>query len=115
RGRDRADYGNGPRQDDADRGEIAGRIDRLLRRLVAAVRDRGFGRLEADARVGAVAERLVGRAAAAAQRERPLRDLIFVAVPVDELHVVAVDAIRAVLPHRNRRHPLSSATPSSAW
>ena len=77
---------------------------------------RGFGgRLEADLRMRAVAERLVRRPAAAAQRERPLRDLILVAVPVDQRHIVALDEIRTVLPHLDRRHsPSSRVNPSSA-
>ena len=59
---------------------------------------------EADLRVRAVAERLVRRPAAAAQRERPLGDLIGVAVPVDQRHVVAFDQIRTVLPDLDGGH-----------
>src|SRR4051812_4817192 len=54
----------------------------LQRGLVLAAGHRRFGRLEADLGVRAVSERLVGRSAAAAQRERALGNLVFVAVPV---------------------------------
>src|SRR5262249_38904450 len=63
-----------------------------------------LSRLKTGAGMRAVAERLVRRPAAAAQRERPLRNLIRVPVPIDERHVVAFDQIRAVHPHFDTRH-----------
>src|SRR5262245_31063247 len=92
----------------------------LLRR-----KGRGLGSLEADLLVRAVAEGLVLRMAAAAQRELLwVGRLVLVAIPVDQLHILALDEERAVLPHLDRcRHPLISvhrrnragSTPSSSW
>src|SRR5579864_3330290 len=81
-------------------------------RLVLAAGDRGFRSREADPRVRAVAERLGGGAAAAAQREGPLRNLVGIAVPVDDRHVVAFHQVRPVLSDLDRSHPV---TPFSAW
>ena len=66
---------------------------------------RGLGSREANAAVRPVAERLSRGLTAPAQGERALRDRVFVAVPVDELHVVAIDEQRAVLSDFDRRHP----------
>src|SRR5580765_606501 len=66
--------------------------------------------------MGAVAERLVRRSAAAAQRERPFRDLVGRTVPVHYRHVIAFYEIRSVLSHSDRRHgitPFSASTPGS--
>src|SRR4051812_36293887 len=52
----------------------------------------------------AVAERLVRRRAAAAQRERAFRNLIRVPVPIHHGHVVAFDEIRTVLSDFDARH-----------
>src|SRR4051812_12514807 len=84
----------------------------LHRGFVLAAWHRGFRRREADPGVRAVAERLVRGTAAAAQRERALRNLVFGAVPVHQLHIVALDLVGPVQSNRNRRHrplcPLSA-------
>src|SRR5438552_16709858 len=54
--------------------------------------------------MGAVTKRLVRGAAASAERERPLRELIGGAVPIDHLAVATFDQIRTVLLHFVRRH-----------
>src|SRR5437762_12996620 len=77
---------------------------RLRSRSVLTAGDGGFGGLKADPGVRAVAERFGRRSAAPAKRERALRDLIFPAVPVEHLHIVALDQIRAVLSHLDGRH-----------
>src|SRR5206468_970190 len=79
---------------------------RLLTRsgFVPASRHGGFGRLKSRPRVRAVTERLRRRSPAATQRERTLRNLIRVSVPVDERHIVALDEVRTVLSHFNRGH-----------
>src|SRR6185436_12698122 len=65
---------------------------------------RRFRRQKANRTVGAVAERLAMRVAAPAQRERPLRNLVLVAHPIDQRHIVAFDQIGSVFSHFDRRH-----------
>src|SRR6478672_2961296 len=76
-------------------------------RFILAARNGRLGSREADFRVGAVAERLVGRAAASAQREWPLGNLIGVPIPIDDRHVITFDEIRTVLPDLDVRHPVN--------
>src|SRR5688572_33286070 len=76
---------------------------RLRRRLVFRSSDSRLGRLESDLRVRAVTERLLRGGSAPAQRERPLRNYVRLAIPVQQAHIFAVDEIGTVLPERNRR------------
>src|SRR5262245_51703479 len=82
-------------------GNVRGMIAKVYAsrcRLVLAVRNGRLGSREADFRVGAVAKRLVGRAAASTHRKWPLRNLIGVAIPIDERDVITFNEIRTVLP-----------------
>jgi len=72
--------------------------------FVLAARDCGFGGFEASSRVGPVAERLGGGAAAAAQSKRTLGNCVSGAVPIDRRHIVALDQIGTVLKHFDRGH-----------
>src|SRR5579862_5637507 len=66
-------------------------------RFVCASRHRRFRGLEADFRMRPVAERLLGRAAAPAQINRPLGNRVGGAIPIGEREVFAVDLKRSAL------------------
>ena len=82
--------------------------------LVPQLKHCRFRRLEAHLRMRAVAERLLRRRAAPAQGNRAALDGVFVAVPIDDAHVVAVDHIRTILPQPDRRHVTLRTRPDSA-
>src|SRR5438105_8457557 len=52
----------------------------------------------------AVAKRFAMRVAATAECERPLRNLVMIAHPIDERHIVTLDQIGSVFPDFDRRH-----------
>src|SRR6266550_4511937 len=68
---------------------------------------RRFSRLKPNLRVRAVAKWLGGGTAAAAQRERLLRNLVRIPIPIHHRHVVAFHAIRPVLSNPDRHHVFS--------
>src|SRR5436853_7368534 len=52
----------------------------------------------------AIAERFAMRVAAAAQRERTLRNFVLIAHPLDDCHIVALNEQGSVRSHFDRRH-----------
>src|SRR5687768_15862839 len=77
----------------------------MLRRwLVFRPRNGRFSGLKSDLRMGAVTERLFRRRAAATERKRALGDVVRLAVPFEQRHIVTFDEIRPVLAQFNRCH-----------
>jgi len=72
--------------------------------FVLAAGDCCFGRFKAGSRVGPVAERLGGGAAAATQSKRTLGNCVGGAIPIDRRHIVALDQIGPVLNNFDRCH-----------
>src|SRR5262245_33891447 len=99
-------------------GNVRGMIAKVYAsrcRLVLAVRNGRLGSREADFRVGAVAKRLVGRAAASTHRKWALRNLISVAIPIDECDVITFNEIRTVLPDLDVCHLPNLLNISIRW
>src|SRR5437773_8285728 len=66
----------------------------------------GLAGFEADLAVRQIAERACLRLAAAAEDERPLVDGIGISVPIDDRHIVSLDAQRPVLANLDDGHQL---------
>src|SRR5438270_7841912 len=78
-------------------------------RFVLAAGDESLRGAESDLCVGAIAKRLRSRAAATAERKGFAFDFVSDAIPVHDLHVIAVDEIGSVLAYLDGDHD------SSVW
>src|SRR5688572_27162876 len=72
--------------------------------LFGRFRDRGFRGLETDLRVGPVAEWLLCRCAAPAQRHRAALDDVLATIPVDDANVVSLHDVRTIPAQADCRH-----------